>query len=236
MTSKISPLLAAAMLFSAVAPVALAQIPRPTATRPAQADPRPTTARPVFPGRPDPRAVVAPRATPAPKQPMRKASELISRQAPIAINQSVYDSLTPGEARVAISLSKQRAYLLNGDEIAIDTPISSGKRAGMTPTGNFTITQKDKDHRSNIYGDFKDKNGRTVRSGVSVRIDSAPSGTHFVGAPMKWFMRLTSDGVGMHVGILPGYPASHGCIRMPEQSAAMFFARVKHGTPVEIRH
>ena len=234
-TSKLSALLAAAMLLSAVAPVAVAQIPRPTVQRPAappQATPPP---RQVFPGRPDPRPVV-PRATPAPKQPMRKAAELISRQAPIAINQSVYDSLTPGEARVAISLSKQRAYLLNGDEIAIDTPISSGKRAGMTPTGNFTITQKDKDHRSNIYGDFKDKNGRTVRAGVSVRIDSAPSGTHFVGAPMKWFMRLTSDGVGMHVGILPGYPASHGCIRMPEQSAAMFFSRVKHGTPVEIRH
>ena len=228
------------MLLCAAAPfAALAQTPRPTIQRPGlppPAEPRPTISRPGLPARPaDPRAAV-PRATPGPKQPMRKASELISRQAPININQSVYDRLTPGEARVAISLSKQRAYLLAGDEVAIDTPISSGKRAGMTPTGNFTITQKDKDHRSNIYGDFKDKAGRTVRSGVSVRIDSAPSGTHFVGAPMKWFMRLTSDGVGMHVGILPGYPASHGCIRMPEQSAAMFFARVKHGTPVEIRH
>ena len=159
---------------------------------------------------------------------------MISRQAPISINQSVYERLTSDEARVVVSLSKQRAYLLAGDEIAIDSPISSGKRAGMTPTGNFTISQKDKDHRSNIYGDFKDKSGRTVRGGVSVRIDSAPSGTHFVGAPMKWFMRLTGDGVGMHVGILPGYPASHGCIRMPPQSAEMFFNRVKYGTPVQV--
>ena len=165
---------------------------------------------------------------------MRKASELISRQAPITINQSIYDSLTPGESRVVVSLSKQRAYLLAGDQIAIDTPISSGKRAGLTPTGSFTITEKDRDHRSNIYGDFKDKNGRTVRAGVSVRIDSAPSGTRFVGAPMKYFMRLTSDGVGMHVGILPGYPASHGCVRMPEQAAEMFFQRVKLGTAVQI--
>ncbi len=94
--------------------------------------------------------------------------------------------------------------------------------------------EKDKDHRSSIYGDFKDRGGRTVRGGVSVRIDSAPSGTRFVGAAMLWFMRLTGDGVGMHVGILPGYPASHGCIRMPAQTAEMFYNKVKVGTPVRV--
>ena len=200
---------------------AQAQNPRPTVARPGIQ--RPADARPA-----------APRATPAPRQKMRKASELISRQAPININRPVYDGLTSDQSRVVVSISKQRAYLLRGDEVAIDSPISSGKRAGMTPTGSFSITQKDKDHRSNIYGDFKDRAGRTVRSGVSVRIDSAPSGTHFVGAPMLWFMRLTSDGVGMHVGFLPGYPASHGCIRMPPQAAEMFFNRVKLGTPVTV--
>jgi lipoprotein-anchoring transpeptidase ErfK/SrfK len=51
---------------------------------------------------------------------------------------------------------------------------------------------------------------------------------------MKWFMRLTGEGVGMHVGILPGYPASHGCIRMPEPGAAQFYAHVKVGTPVRV--
>ena len=227
MILKFSRLLVAIFLLGFGSESAFAQTPRPTVARPG------IPARPVDPLAADPRPAV-PRGTPIVKQPMRKASELISRQAPISINHGVYERLTPGQARVIVSLSKQRAYLLAGDEIAIDTPISSGKRAGMTPKGSFTITQKDKDHRSNIYGDFKDKAGRTVRSGVSVRIDSAPSGTHFVGAPMKWFMRLTSDGVGMHVGILPGYPASHGCIRMPPQSAEMFFNRVKHGTPVEI--
>ena len=165
---------------------------------------------------------------------MRKASELISRQAPITINQSYLRQPHAGRIARGRLPSKQRAYLLAGDQIAIDTPISSGKRAGMTPTGSFSVMEKDKDHRSNIYGDFKDKAGRTVRAGVSVRIDSAPSGTHFVGAPMKWFMRLTGDGVGMHVGILPGYPASHGCIRMPPQAAEMFFNRVKLGTPVQV--
>jgi lipoprotein-anchoring transpeptidase ErfK/SrfK len=51
---------------------------------------------------------------------------------------------------------------------------------------------------------------------------------------MKWFMRLTGDGVGMHVGILPGYPASHGCIRMPEEGARLFYDHVKVGTPVTV--
>jgi lipoprotein-anchoring transpeptidase ErfK/SrfK len=135
---------------------------------------------------------------------------------------------------VRVSLGKQRAYLLMGDEVVIDSPISSGKRAGMTPTGSFHVLEKDLDHHSSVYGDFKDSAGRIVRAGVSSRIDSAPSGTHFEGAPMKWFMRLTDEGVGMHVGILPGYPASHGCIRMPSAAAEMFYNHVKVGTPVVV--
>ena len=51
---------------------------------------------------------------------------------------------------------------------------------------------------------------------------------------MRWFMRLTANGVGMHTGILPGYPASHGCVRMPEEIARLFYDRVKIGTPVTI--
>jgi lipoprotein-anchoring transpeptidase ErfK/SrfK len=146
------------------------------------------------------------------------------------------DQVTPDETRVVVSLSKQRAYLLRGDELVIDTPISSGKRGHSTPTGSFSVTEKDKNHHSSLYGDYRDRAGRVVRGGVSVHIDSAPSGTRFVGAEMKWFMRITDGGVGMHVGILPGYPASHGCIRMPSQSAELFYNRVKVGTPVEVNN
>ena len=167
-------------------------------------------------------------------QPMKPAAQLISRQAPIVVNKSIYDSLTPDQAHVIVNLTKQRAYLLHGDQIAVDSPISSGKRVGMTPMGHFSVLEKDKDHHSSVYGDFKDRSGRTVRAGVSLKIDSAPSGTHYEGASMKWFMRLTSDGVGMHIGILPGYPASHGCIRMSPQGAEMFYAKVKVGTPVVV--
>jgi lipoprotein-anchoring transpeptidase ErfK/SrfK len=165
---------------------------------------------------------------------MRKASELISKQPPITTNASVLQRVSPDNARVIVSITKQRAYLMTGEEIAIDSPISSGKRGHTTPSGSFTVLEKDKDHRSSLYGDYKDAQGRTVKAGISARIDSAPSGTHYVGASMKWFMRLTGEGVGMHVGILPGYPASHGCIRMPEPAAAQFYAHVKVGTPVRV--
>jgi hypothetical protein len=81
---------------------------------------------------------------------------------------------------------------------------------------------------------FVDGSGRIVRGGVSARIDSAPSGTHFAGAAMKWFLRLTEDGVGMHIGILPGYPASHGCIRESVDGAKLFYDHAKVGTPVDV--
>jgi lipoprotein-anchoring transpeptidase ErfK/SrfK len=172
----------------------------------------------------------SPRATPT----LKKATDLIHRQDPINVTPRLLEKVTPDNSHVRVSLSKQRAYLLLSDEIVIDSPISSGKRARMTPSGSFHVLEKDKEHHSSVYGDFKDSSGRIVRSGVSSRIDSAPSGTHFVGAAMKWFMRLTDDGVGMHVGILPGYPASHGCIRMPSQAAEMFYNHVKVGTPVVV--
>src|SRR5438046_10393506 len=142
--------------------------------------------------------------------------------------------VTAENAHVSVSLTNQRAYLMTGEEIAIDSPISSGKRGHTTPNGSFAVLEKDKDHHSNLYGDYKDSQGRTVRGGISAQIDSAPSGTHFVGASMKWFMRLTGEGVGMHVGILPGYAASHGCIRMPAPADAQFYSHVKVGTPVRV--
>ena len=141
---------------------------------------------------------------------------------------------TPDSVHVVISLPKQRAYLMVGEQIVIDSPISSGKRGHTSPTGHLPVLEKDPNHHSSLYGDFVDSSGRIVRAGVSARIDSAPSGTHFVGATMKWFMRLTGDGVGMHIGILPGYPASHGCIRMPPDGAKLFYDRVKVGTPVDV--
>ncbi len=168
------------------------------------------------------------------RKPKTSVTKLINRQAPPEVNRRLEAVITPNNSRVVISLSKQRAYVYVGNQIYIDTPVSTGKRAGMTPTGTFRITEKDIDHRSSIYGDFVDSRGRVVRSGVSTRVDSAPSGTRYRGAPMKYFCRLTNSGVGMHIGILPGYPASHGCIRLPAEIAPLLYAKVKLGTPVVI--
>jgi lipoprotein-anchoring transpeptidase ErfK/SrfK len=146
----------------------------------------------------------------------------------------VLKQATPDSVRIVVSIPKQRAWLMVGEEIAADGPISSGKRGHSSPTGHFTVMEKDPNHHSTLYGDYVDSSGRTVRAGVSAQIDSAPSGTHFQGAAMKWFLRLTSDGVGMHIGILPGYPASHGCIRQSVDGAKLFYDNVKVGTPVDV--
>jgi lipoprotein-anchoring transpeptidase ErfK/SrfK len=175
-----------------------------------------------------------PRPTPFAPEAMRKASDLIRKQEPVKINQSLLKQITPDAVHVVVSLPKQRAYLMTGEQIVIDSPISSGKRGHSSPTGHFSVLEKDPNHHSSLYGDFVDGYGRIVRAGVSAKIDAAPSGTRFAGATMKWFMRLTDEGVGMHVGILPGYPASHGCIRMPVDGAKLFYDHVKVGTPVEV--
>jgi lipoprotein-anchoring transpeptidase ErfK/SrfK len=175
----------------------------------------------------------SPKPTPQPKQ-MRRASELISRQEPLKVNQSLLKQVTADNTHIVVSLSKQRAYLMIGDQVVADGPISSGKRGHSTPMGHFNVMEKDPNHRSNLYGNFVDGSGRVVRAGVSARVDSAPSGTHFSGAPMQWFLRLTGEGVGMHVGILPGYPASHGCIRESADGAKLFYDYTKVGTPVEV--
>jgi lipoprotein-anchoring transpeptidase ErfK/SrfK len=161
-------------------------------------------------------------------------SQLVTGQAPAVINKAVYDKLAPDNISIVVSISRQRLLVKAGEETAIDSPVSSGKKARPTPTGTFPILQKDPDHRSNVYGNFVDSHGRVVRGGISALIDSAPSGTHFEGAPMTWFMRLTWEGVGMHVGILPGYAASHGCIRLPSEVAHDLYAKVNVGTVVRV--
>lgn len=168
---------------------------------------------------------------------VKRPGAYISKQPPAKIDRGLESQINPDNSTVVVSISQQRAFLkIRGtDSVYIDTPISSGKRSGSTPTGEFTVLQKDADHRSSIYGDYVDRrSGRTVRSGISLKVDSAPAGTKYLGAPMKFFCRLTWNGVGMHVGILPGYPASHGCIRLPSDIAPLIYQKVKIGTPVSV--
>ncbi len=165
---------------------------------------------------------------------MRPATDFIHRQDPPKTTPRLLDMMTQDNSQVLVSLSRQRVYLMVGDQIGIDSPISSGKAGHETPSGDFTVLEKDPNHRSSEYGAFCDSRNRIVRAGVSSLVDSAPSGTHFIGAPMLWFCRF-HGGIGLHVGILPGYPASHGCVRLPAEIAPLIYAKVKVGTPVEVQ-
>jgi lipoprotein-anchoring transpeptidase ErfK/SrfK len=140
----------------------------------------------------------------------------------------------PGSASVIIDLSDQKAYFYKGGKLAGVSALSTGDDKHRTPTGNFKISEKDKWHKSNLYGDYVDGAGNVVMKDIDVSKDPMPPGTRFEGSKMTHFMRF-NGGIGMHEGFLPGYPASHGCVRMPGHMAEIYFAHVTHGTPVTVR-
>jgi len=138
-----------------------------------------------------------------------------------------------GSPSVLISLGEQRAYFYKGNELVGVSLISTGREGLETPTGKFKIIQKDKDHKSSQFGDYIDAQGGIIKKEVDVKVDPKPPGAIFDGAKMPFFMRIVG-GTGMHAGFLPGYPASHGCIRMPEFMAEAFFRNISVGVPVTI--
>ena len=111
-----------------------------------------------------------------------------------------------GPLAVIVSLPRQRVHVYrNGIRIAVST-CSSGKPGHETPTGVFVILEKDRDHHSSTYDN----------------------------APMPNMNRLTWSGVALHAGNLPGYPASHGCVRLPLEFSSKLFGVTHLGTPVII--
>jgi lipoprotein-anchoring transpeptidase ErfK/SrfK len=113
-----------------------------------------------------------------------------------------------GPLRIIISLDRQQLTLYSGDEVIAHSRVSSGQRGHSTPTGVFSIIQKDRWHRSNLYDD----------------------------APMYFMQRLTWSGVALHQGIVPNYPASHGCIRLPEAFAQQLWTTTRTGARVIVSH
>ena len=138
-----------------------------------------------------------------------------------------------GAPGVTIDLSQQRAYFFKGSELVGVSLISTGDSKHPTPTGDFKITQKNKDHESNLYGEYKWPDGTIAQKDVDTTRDPQPAGTVYDGADMPHFMRF-NGGIGMHGGYLPGFPASHGCVRMPTEMARIYFENVEHGTPVRV--
>jgi lipoprotein-anchoring transpeptidase ErfK/SrfK len=111
-----------------------------------------------------------------------------------------------GPLIIAISIDQQKLRIYDANGIFAETPISTGMKGHPTPMGVFSVIQKHKFHHSNIYS----------------------------GAPMPFMQRITWSGVAIHAGVLPGYPASHGCIRMPMAFAIKMWNWTKMGARVVV--
>ena len=133
---------------------------------------------------------------------------------------------------IRISLASQRGFLLNGEDVVMDYPICSGIPSRPTPSGTFYILEKIVDKRSNKYGRIFDAAGTVVNSDADSTLDAIPEGGKFEGASMRYWMRLTNDGVGHHIGPVRRRPASHACIRGPKATMPLVYSKVKPGTRV----
>ena len=140
--------------------------------------------------------------------------------------------LSGQQTAVRIDLTQQTAYLVENGRVALISPIASGKEGWGTPAGKFRVISKDLNHVSADFGLIVDAYGRTIDPNATPSTP-IPPGCRYMPAPMPDYMQL-GPYFGMHGGYLPGYPASHGCVRMPSDLATKFFARVQVGTSVEI--
>jgi hypothetical protein len=133
---------------------------------------------------------------------------------------------------IEVDLSQQKAYLLLDGKAMYESRICSGRPGHLTPTGNFTVLEKDASHFSSLYGKMLDADGKVVDWNADSDM-AVPKGGKFVAAPMEYFLRF--DGAnGLHAGIIQSHAASHGCVRLPKSKAILFFNTASVGTPVHI--
>ncbi|MGF1677955.1 MAG: L,D-transpeptidase family protein [Candidatus Methylacidiphilales bacterium] len=137
-----------------------------------------------------------------------------------------------GTPHVEVTLSEQVARVYFDGVLVGQSPISSGRPGNETPTGEFTVINKNRSHYSNLYGSWIDAEGKFAGEASAGR--KAPAGLRYAPAPMPFFIRLTDSGVGFHQGFIPGYPASRGCIRLPKETAETFFDHLPLKTRVLI--
>src|SRR3979490_922203 len=137
----------------------------------------------------------------------------------------------PGAAKIVVHIQEQRAYFFKGKVIVGETTVSTGKPGFSTPPGQYRVVWKDKDHISTRFGDYVDDFGNVVKSNIDSAKDPRPKGSHYDGARMP-FALFFRGGYAMHQGYVPPYAASHGCIRLPNGAAEIFFNNAPLGTPV----
>ena len=195
-----------AAYFGGVSALALACLTASTALLPGSAEaqngffyyrqPEPYGYQPEMRGRPDPYS------RPAIRQPVRPAP---TKQTAAPEKQKEAPT-PPGPHLLVVSIKSQRAALYSNGKLVMESPVSSGMPTHPTPTGVFSVIQKNRHHRSNIYSD----------------------------APMPYMQRLTWSGIALHEGALPGRPASHGCIRLPERFANFLWRTTRLGARVVV--
>ena len=139
-----------------------------------------------------------------------------------------------GSPRIVVHIGRQRAYFYKGKNLVGETTVSTGKPGFSTPPGQYRVVWKNEDHISTRFGDYVDDYGNVAKSNVDSRKDRKPPGTHFDGARMPYAM-FFKGGYAMHEGYVPPYAASHGCIRLPNGIAEIFFNASPLGTPVVVK-
>lgn len=138
-------------------------------------------------------------------EPLEVKSQKLKQPAPL-VYPNVIKNANGGAHRVVVDIEAQRAFVFIGDKLAFETPVSSAAKGRHTPRGIFTITEK-------------------IRTGKHSTLYKSA---------MPYWMRLDESAIGMHTGQLPGYAASHGCVRMPDESARFIFDLVPKGTTVQV--
>ena len=113
---------------------------------------------------------------------------------------------TSGPVEIVTSISAQRIYVFRSGRLIAVSTVSTGRPGNKTPTGTFPILQKKREHYSNLYNN----------------------------APMPNMQRLTWDGVALHAGVIPGRPASHGCVRLPTEFSRLLFGVTSIGSVVHV--
>lgn len=149
-------------------------------------------------------------------------------------NEELLSRTNASNSHIKIDLATQRGFLMNGEDIVMDYPICSGTKSRPTPTGTFYILEKLVEKRSNRYGRIYDAAGECVNSDADATTDAIPEGGKFEGASMNYWMRLTNDGVGHHIGPIRRVPSSHACVRGPSKTIPIVYSKVKVGSRVDI--
>ena len=153
------------------------------------------------------------------------------------IDQERCAAATPGKVHLDISLASQTAQLLDEDScVLVEMDVSPGLPGHETPTGDFYVREKLPLKRSNLYGQYVTSDGgEVVVPRTWEHSGPKPAGTKYLGIAMPFWLRLTDDGVGVHVGGFErGQCTSHGCVRCPEEAQKQCWELCRVGVRVHV--